>query len=79
MQLSDVGRRVREVDDSLSEQQKFRGGGLLILGGAALVALLAFVPLDSVSLQAILATMGVAMMVVGTLSVGTSGRRERPV
>ncbi|WP_254544470.1 hypothetical protein [Halomarina pelagica] len=79
MQLSDVGHRVREIDDSLTEQQKFRGGSLLIVGGAALVTLLVFVPMTSIALQAVLAVMGVALMVVGTLSVGTSRRRKRPV
>ncbi|MFC7154559.1 hypothetical protein ACFQPA_03700 [Halomarina halobia] len=79
MALSNIGSRVRDIDDTLTEEQKFRGGSLLIVAGAALVTLLVFVPMTSMALQVVLAVMGVALMVVGTLSVGTSGRRRRPV
>ena len=70
--MSTVGRRIREYDRSLSERQKVRGGALLIVVGALLIALLAFVPLVT-PLQVLIGLMSVALMVVGTLSLGTSG------
>lgn len=78
MSLSQVSDRVKEVDDSLSEQQKFRGGAVLLVGGTVMIGMLAFVDLD-VALQVIIGLMGIALMVVGTLSIGTSGIRGRPV
>ncbi|PSQ01313.1 hypothetical protein BRC94_04310 [Halobacteriales archaeon QS_5_70_17] len=78
MSLSQVSDRVKEVDDSLSEQQKFRGGAVLLVGGTVMIGMLAFVNLD-VALQVIIGLMGIALMVLGTLSIGTSGIRGRPV
>ncbi|MFC5972722.1 hypothetical protein ACFPYI_15400 [Halomarina salina] len=76
--MSTVGRKIREYDRSLSERQKVRGGALLIVVGALLVALLAFVPLVT-PLQVLIGLMSVALMVVGTLSLGTSGIGGRAV
>lgn len=78
MSLSQVSDRVREIDDSLSEQQKVRGGAVLLVGGTLMIAMLAIVSLDE-ALQVIIGLMGTALMVVGTLSIGTSGIRGRPV
>lgn len=76
--MSTVSRRIREYDRSLSERQKVRGGALLILVGTLLVGLLAFVPLVT-PLQVLIGLMSVALIVVGTLSLGTSGVSGRPV
>jgi len=78
MSLSDVSNQVKEVDDSLTEQQKVRGGAVLFVGGTVLIGMLAFVQLAT-AISVIIALMGTALMVVGTLSIGTSGIRDRPV
>lgn len=78
MSLSDVSNQIKEVDDSLTEQQKVRGGAVLLVGGTVLIGMLAFVRLAT-AISVIIALMGTALMVVGTLSIGTSGIRDRPV
>lgn len=78
MSLSDVSNEIKEVDDSLTEQQKVRGGAVLLVGGTVLIGMLAFVQLAT-AISVIIALMGTALMVVGTLSIGTSGIRDRPV
>jgi uncharacterized membrane protein HdeD (DUF308 family) len=78
MSLSDVSNQIKEVDDSLTEQQKVRGGAVLLVGGTVLIGMLAFVQLAT-AISVIIALMGTALMVVGTLSIGTSGIRDRPV
>ena len=76
--MSTVARKIREYDRSLSERQKVRGGALLIVVGALLVGLLAVVSLDT-PLQVLIGLMSVGLIVVGTLSLGTSGISGRPV
>ena len=76
--MSTVRKRILEYDRSLSEKQKVRGGSLLIVVGTLLVAMLVFVPL-AVPLQVLLGLISVALIVVGTLSLGTSGISGRAV
>lgn len=76
--MSTVGQQIREYNRSLSERQKVRGGALLIVVGTLLISLLVFVPLV-MPLQLLIGLMSVALIVVGTLSLGTSGITGRAV
>jgi cobalamin biosynthesis protein CobD/CbiB len=76
--MSTVGQQLMEFNRSLSEQQKVRGGALLIAVGTLLITLLVFVPLAT-ALQILLGLISVALIVAGTLSLGTSGITGRAV
>lgn len=67
------------VNRELTRQQKVQAGVAGIVIGAVLIGMLAFADVESATLQIILGLMGVTMMVVGTLSLGTSGVRDGPV
>ncbi|MFD1514931.1 hypothetical protein [Halomarina rubra] len=76
--MSTVGQQIRDYNRSLSERQKIRGGALLIVVGTLLISLLVFAPLV-MPLQILIGLMSVALIVVGTLSLGTSGITGRAV
>jgi glucose uptake protein GlcU len=68
--------RVGAADSQLSDEQKFRAGSILLLIGAALIALLVWLDIAQ-PLQIVIGVMAVALMVAGTLGVGTSGTGDR--
>jgi len=78
MALSNVSKQVMNINRSLSDKQKVRGGSLLLVVGTVLVGLLAFVSLTT-ALQVLIGLLGTLLIVVGTLSVGTSGISGRAV
>jgi hypothetical protein len=57
---------------AMSEQQKIRGGAVLLLTGVAIIALLTFSDITSQSFRVLLGAVGVVTVVLGVLSVGTS-------
>jgi len=71
-----VTDRVGAADSQLSDEQKFRAGSILLLIGAALIALLVWLDVAQ-PLQIVIGVMAVALMVAGTLGVGTSGTGDR--
>jgi glucose uptake protein GlcU len=71
-----VTDRVGAADSQLSDEQKFRAGSILLLIGAALIALLVWLDIAQ-PLQIVIGVMAVALMVAGTLGVGTSGTGDR--
>lgn len=71
-----VTDRVGAVDSELSDEQKFRGGSVLLLIGTALIGLLVWLDVSQ-PLQIVIGVMAVALMVAGTLGVGTSGTGDR--
>jgi hypothetical protein len=78
MALSNVSEQVTNLNRSLSESQKVRGGSVLLLAGTAFIALLAFFPLGT-ALQVLIGLIGTLLIVLGTLSIGTSGIQGRAV
>jgi hypothetical protein len=76
--MSGVGQKLHQYNRSLNEQQKVRGGALLIAVGSLLIGLLVFAPLVT-PLQVLIAMMSVTLIVAGTLSLGTSGITGRAV
>lgn len=71
--------RLVEFESRLSETQKVGVGTAGLLAGIAAIALLVTVPVSSWPAQVMLGLLGVAMLVVGTLSLGTSDGEERVV
>ncbi|MWG35813.1 hypothetical protein [Halomarina oriensis] len=76
--MSAVGKQIKEYNRTLSERQKVRGGALLIAVGTLLITLLVFTGLPT-ALQVLIGLMSVALIVAGTLSLGTSGITGRAV
>jgi len=58
--------------EAMTEQQKIRGGAVLLLTGVAIIALLTFSDITSQSFRVLLGVVGVLTIVLGVLSVGTS-------
>jgi hypothetical protein len=57
---------------SLTRSQRVRLGGIALVIGIALIGVLGFAPIPSVALQIVIGTIGVLVMVAGTLLLGTS-------
>ena len=57
---------------SLSRGQRVRIGAVALVVGIALVGILGFASVPSVAIQVLMGTLGVLVMVVGVLLVGTS-------
>ncbi|WP_254535350.1 hypothetical protein [Halomarina litorea] len=78
MVLSNVSEQVMDLNRNLSDKTKVGGGSLLLLLGTVLIAVLAFV-LMATAAQVVVGLLGTLLIVVGTLSVGTSGINGRAV
>ncbi len=78
MALSNVSKQVVEANRNLSDKTKVGGGSLLLLLGTVFIAVLAFVSMTT-ALQVLIGLLGTLLIVVGTLSIGTSGIKGRAV
>lgn len=66
--MSQAVSAAKELDPA--QKTRLGTGGMLI--GIALIGSLTFAPVDSAALEVIIGTIGVAILVVGVLLVGTS-------
>lgn len=71
-----VRERVTAIDERFSRRQKLRGGALLALVGVALLAAVAFVPTVPGPLELIVGALGVVLLAVGVIVLGTAGYRR---
>lgn len=71
--------RLVEASERMTEGQKVGAGIVGLAVGVALIAMLTLAPIPSRGLRVLIGLVAVVMMVLGTLSLGTSGATDQIV
>jgi len=71
--------RLAEASDRMTESQKITAGIVGLAVGVTLIAMLTLAPIPNRGLRVLIGLMAVVMMVIGTLSLGTSGATDQVV